>query len=478
MGLKYIDFIQRNSADLQKNIQVEAMEVSANVIRPILACLNKGVSLLLTFIFLVIVNPLLTFVLSAIFATVYFAIYFIVKKSLSRIGMHSLQDNEAKFRAIAEAFGVFKLAKLLHLEDVFIGNFSVASDRFCRNQTKRMAITEVPPFAVEMVAIGIIMGICLFMVGNGPNYAGGIATIGLFTFAAYRLLPRAQQFYTLFSILRSCWPHVIYLERELEYGSNSAVEDLKGEDEAVSLGGTKDSNLVEFQKVSYSYPNAKGITIDEVSFSIFKNTTVGFLGETGSGKTTIIDLMLGILHPDSGTILVHKRPLDSKSIKAWQKSIGYVPQDIYLTDSSIAENVAFGSTKDRIDLERVRKACALANIDKFIENELSAKYDTVIGERGVRISGGQRQRIGIARALYYDPELLVFDEATSALDNETEKSVMEAIENLAHKKTVVVVAHRLTTLEKCDMIFKIYAGRIIKSGGFSEVVEDGFRSCR
>jgi ABC-type multidrug transport system fused ATPase/permease subunit len=347
MSLDYVDFIQRNSADLQKNIQLEVMQVSENVIKPILACLNKGISLLLTFIFLVMVDPLLTFSLCGIFAAVYFCIYSFVKTALSRIGMHSLQDNEAKFRSVGEALGVFKLAKLLHLEDHFIARFSTASDRFCRNQSKRMTITELPPFAVETVAFSLIMGICLYMIGSKPNFAEGIAMVGLFTFAAYRFLPRIQQFYTFFSILRSCWPHVIYLQRELEYGAKPVLGGSRAIDEKPDLPQAQSANLVEFQKVSFSYPNTKGITVDKISFSILENTTVGFLGETGSGKTTLMDLILGILYADSGTILVHGQPLCAENMKAWQRSIGYVPQDIYLTDSSIAENVPLVCPKKR-----------------------------------------------------------------------------------------------------------------------------------
>jgi ATP-binding cassette subfamily C protein len=195
------------------------------------------------------------------------------------------------------------------------------------------------------------------------------------------------------------------------------------------------------------------------------------MGETGSGKTTIIDLILGIIFPDSGEILVHGKPMISDTITPWQRSIGYVPQEIYLTDNTIAENIAFGLKKNEIDMGRVRKAASLANIADFIEEGLSNRYETIVGERGVRLSGGQRQRIGIARALYYDPQLIVFDEATSALDYDTEKSVMEAIENLSREKSIIIVAHRLTTLQKCELIFKVERGRIIKFGTFDDIIQ-------
>jgi ABC-type multidrug transport system fused ATPase/permease subunit len=209
-----------------------------------------------------------------------------------------------------------------------------------------------------------------------------------------------------------------------------------------------------------------------MSFSILENTIVGFLGETGSGKTTTIDLILGILTPDSGSILIDGKAVDAESLDVWQRSIGYVPQDIYLIDNSITKNVAFGIPEEKIDLQQVHRACALANIADFIENDLADKYDTVVGERGVRLSGGQCQRIGIARALYNEPRLLVFDEATNALDSETEKSVMEAVEKISHEKSIILIAHRLTTLQKCDMVFKIDKGRIAKSGVSIDAIED------
>ena len=312
----------------------------------------------------------------------------------------------------------------------------------------------------------------LYIIASKPNFIEVIPILGLYVFASYRLMPGMQQIYTNFSVIRSRWSHVIYLQNELVSSvSHSASCFEETQSEPRQYNQSEPVPIIEFRNVTFSYPNTKKITVENLSFSIPDTITLGFMGETGSGKTTIIDMILGIISPDSGEILVHGMPMTSKNIEAWQQSIGYVPQDIYLTDNTIAENIAFGLTKNNIDMVKVRNAAALANIATFIEGDTVNQYDTIVGERGVRLSGGQRQRIGIARALYYNPQLLVFDEATSALDNETEKSVMAAIDNLSNEKSIIIIAHRLTTLQKCNRVIKIDRGKILKSGTFDEVVQ-------
>lgn len=468
----YVLFTQRNSADLQKNIQTEVTEVTASVLQPILNLLNKAISVLLTIILLLMIDPILVLLIGAIFGFVYFVVYSFTKKTLSRIGQGSLDDNEKKFKAINEALGVFKIAKLLHLEPFFIERFARASRRFTRNQSKRLAISQLPRFVVETIAFSFMIGVSLYIIASKSNFTEVIPVLGLYVFASYRLMPGIQQIYTNFSVIRSRWSHAIYLQHELEPIIAHHLSDLNESEAKSSQPSTsRPGPLIEFRNVTFSYPNTKTTTIENISFSIPAKTTLGFMGETGSGKTTIVDMILGIILPDKGEILVHDMPMTPNNIEMWQKAIGYVPQDIYLTDNTISENIAFGLTNDQIDMAKVRKAAALANIADFIEGDLINKYETIVGERGVRLSGGQRQRIGIARALYYDPQLLVFDEATSALDYETEKSVMEAIENLSNERSIIIVAHRITTLQKCDLIIKVEKGRIVKSGAYDEVAE-------
>src|SRR5690606_23585686 len=227
---------------------------------------------------------------------------------------------------------------------------------------------------------------------------------------------------------------------------------------------------LELKGIRYSYPNTDRPAVDGVSLEIPANAAVGFVGSTGSGKTTLIDVILGLLKPEKGEIVVDGIVIDESNLKAWQKSIRYVPQHMLLTDATVAENIAFGVPKDEIDMEAVRNAARIAQIDDFITSELPLGYDTVVGERGIRLSGGQRQRIGIARALYRDPDVLVFDEATSALDNVTERYVMQAMRTLLGKRTLVMVAHRLTTLADCDIIFMLKDGCLVTQGSYEELI--------
>ena len=471
-NLDYKTFTLRNSAELQKNIQTETIEVTSTVIKPFLNILNRVIPILLTIIFLLFIDPLPAILIGGIFGLIYCLIYVIGKRSLSRIGKRSIEEREAKFKLVNEAFGVFKIAKLLHLEPYFVSRFEEFSKKLADNQIKRITISQIPKYGVEAIAFSAMVGISLVIIVDKDDFAKAIPLIGLYAFAAYRLLPWMQQLYSSIALIRSGIPHLTYLHQELQseiipqqkiYSKPATMEkDAKIENSGI---------IISFQNVFFSYPNTKSPAIENISFEIQEYATVGFLGETGSGKTTTIDLILGLLSPDEGKILVYGEPLVNEKLEEWQKSIGYVPQEICLTDNSIAENIALGIQKEKIDMDQVRRVAALANIDTFIENDLKKSYNTLVGERGIRLSGGQRQRIGIARALYRNPNLLVFDEATSSLDNETEKSVMKAIENLSHKKSIIIIAHRLSTLEKCDWVYKLDNGEIIKSGPFEEVVK-------
>ncbi len=231
------------------------------------------------------------------------------------------------------------------------------------------------------------------------------------------------------------------------------------------------NQAIELENISYSYPGTERKAIDSLNMIIPAYSRIGIVGTTGAGKTTLIDILLGLLSSESGTLKVDGVVIDNNNLAGWQKTVGYVPQQIFLADESIAGNIAFGIPEKDIDMVAVEKAAKIANLHEFILEQLAHGYETTVGERGVRLSGGQRQRIGIARALYHEPDLIIMDEATSALDNITENAVMKSVENLSDRVTIILIAHRLTTVQSCDIIYLLEDGSIKASGSYNELLE-------
>ena len=291
-----------------------------------------------------------------------------------------------------------------------------------------------------------------------------IPVLSLFAFAGYRLMPAMQQFYSYSTMLRYARPAVDAMFDELLVHCKTDSSD--STKPAVSF-----NKSIELTNISYSYDDSKK-TIEDVNLSIGKNSLVGFVGSTGSGKTTLVDIILRLIDADSGSFLIDGIPVSDTNKKSLQKMIGYVPQSIFLSDNTIAKNIAFGCAEEEIHYEQLKKASSVANIHDFIESELPLGYDTIIGERGIRLSGGQRQRLGIARALYRNPELLVFDEATSALDNLTEKKVINSLQDIGNKMTIIMIAHRLSTVKLCDQIHVFKNGKIVSSGNYNYLIEN------
>jgi ABC-type multidrug transport system fused ATPase/permease subunit len=305
--------------------------------------------------------------------------------------------------------------------------------------------------------------ILLFLSKKG-SFNDVIPIISLYVFAGYRLMPALHQIYSSISQLTFIGPSLDKICNEFK--------DLK------KFKLIKNQELLSFNKkitlknIDYNYPNSSRRVLSDISLSILSKTTVGLVGTTGSGKTTVVDIILGLLEPQKGTLEVDEKVINKHNIRAWQRSIGYVPQHIYISDDTIATNIAFGVNPKDINQEAVEKASKIANLHEFVMNELPEKYHTSIGERGVRLSGGQRQRIGIARALYHEPKVLILDEATSALDNLTEKAVMDAIHNLGNNITIILIAHRLSTVKNCDTIFLLNKGQLVNKGTFDELIKD------
>ena len=275
-------------------------------------------------------------------------------------------------------------------------------------------------------------------------------------------MPAAQTIYSSFTQLTFSSPSIEKLYHE--------IKNLNPTNFNPDKGILPFSKVISLKNIYYNYPNSSRTALKNISLNISVKETIGLVGVTGSGKTTIVDIILGLLEAQKGTLEIDGQIITKQNIQSWQRSIGYVPQHIYLSDDTVAANIAFGQEPKNISLEEIQKASKIANLHDFIMEELPNQYQTLIGERGVRLSGGQRQRIGIARALYFNPQVLILDEATSSLDNLTEKSVMDAVNNLSNHKTIIMIAHRLSTVKKCDKIFLLEKGELKNEGTFDELI--------
>ncbi|PKP67594.1 MAG: ABC transporter ATP-binding protein, partial [Alphaproteobacteria bacterium HGW-Alphaproteobacteria-5] len=358
-----------------------------------------------------------------------------------------------------------KDVKLLGLEQTYLARYHTPSRRLGESASLGQVIGEMPRHLLEAIAFGgmILLALVLLARGSG-QLVDVLPTLGVFAFAGLRMIPAMQQIYLALTQMRYIGAMLDNVHRDtVETGARSprALPEVP----VLRLGERLD--LVE---VSYAYPQAGRGVLQGLSLTIPARTTAGIVGGTGAGKTTAVDLILGLLAPDSGEIRVDGVPLTPGNLRGWQRTLGYVPQQIFLLDDTVAANIAFGIPPESRDMAAVERAARLAELHGFVTEELPQGYETMVGERGVRLSGGQRQRIGIARALYHDPDVLILDEATSALDTLTERAVMEAVANVAHAKTVIMIAHRLSTVKGCDTIFLLDRGRLAAQGSYADLV--------
>ena len=452
----YSWFLNRNSADLGSTVLSEVSRVVGSGLKPFMALIASSMVAIAITILLIITDPKLALVVTISLGTAYGIVYKFIRSYLDRIGKESLISNELRFTAISESFGAAKEVKIGGLEETFIKRFSDSSKTFAKHSATSTVINQLPRFALEIVAFGGIMLIILYMMMQTGNFNKTLPIITLYAFAGYRLMPALQQIYASFTNLAFVGPALDALIEDLK--------NLKKPETNQDSGTLLFDKMIKLKNVHYNYPNTARTALKDVSLTIPVKTSVGIIGPTGSGKTTIVDIILGLLEPQKGSIEVDEQIITPKNTRAWQRLIGYVPQHIYLSDDTIAANIAFGLNSEDINQDVIEKVSKIANLHKFVINELPNKYQTTIGERGVRLSGGERQRIGIARALYHNPKLLILDEATSSLDNETEKLVMESVNSLSKGLTIISIAHRLNTVKKCDIIFELENGRIIHQG--------------
>jgi ATP-binding cassette, subfamily B, bacterial PglK len=346
--------------------------------------------------------------------------------------------------------------KVHRAEEHFLSRFAKHSAVLAQMYARLPVFANSARYLVEPLAFGGLVVAVLLLAARGRDFSDILPNLGVMALAGYRLLPSVQLLYgqlTQISSMRHAVDEVYdeFVAAETD-GSISAGTRSDGHIPATPF---RWSDAITVRDVSFRYPGASRPALDGLSLTIAKNTSLGVIGPTGSGKSTLVDLLLGLYQPTSGEILIDGRPLTPALVPSWQPSIGYVPQDIFLIDDTVARNIAFGLPENKINRARLREACAMAQLLDFIEAQLSDGFDTNVGERGIRLSGGQRQRIGFARALYHRPSLLILDEATSALDAATEAKLLEALRSLAGKLTMVVAAHRLSAVANCDQLLDL-----------------------
>ena len=461
----YLFFIERNSSDLGKNILSEIDRVVKGVVLQALQAISKAILTIVVFTFLIYINPFIAIISVLSIGGAYFIFYIISRSYLSTIGEKQSIALFHRYRTVDEAMMGIKDIKLKSLERNFIGRFRQPSIDNARFSAQGLVIAILPRYLLETVAFGGIISIILILLSNDVLISEIIPVLSLYAVAGYRLLPAVQNIYSAQSMIKYNRPALMIIINDLKEIETEEKNELSNEVDQM----IKFDKKITVNDIFFKYPKSKKNVIDGISLSILKNTSIGFAGSTGSGKTTLIDVILGLLDPKKGNIIVDDTIINNQNLLSWQNKISYVPQTIFLIDESISSNIAFGIKREEIDHDKVAKAAQLANLDRFVE-DLPEKYDTLVGENGVKLSGGQRQRIGIARALYNEPEVLVLDEATSALDGITENYVMEAIESLSSKLTLIIVAHRITTIENCDMIYFLEEGKIKDYGTYNELI--------
>lgn len=444
----YMFHLQRNSATLIQNATQEVNQFTFGAILPGMGLMTEGLVVIGLALLLLLVEPLGAIAVVVMLGGAVFIFHGITRRKVTAWGVARQFHDRLRLQHLQQGLGGAKDVKLLGREADFLGQYKTHSDHNALIGQRMQTLGQLPRLWIELLAISALAALVLIMIAQGKS-VGAIATmLGLFTAAAFRLMPSVNR--------------ILNFTQSIRYGlatTNTLCAELKLDASAPDLTcGTAAAQWEEIRlrNVSFTYPNAPAPALDNLSLTIQRGETIGFTGSSGSGKSTLVDVVLGLLTPNAGQILVGSEDIQA-NLRGWQNQVGYVPQSIYLTDDTLRRNIAFGLADDKIDDTAVVRAIRSAQLEEFVAT-LPKGHETIVGERGVRLSGGQRQRIGIARALYHDPAMLVLDEATSALDTATEQGVMEAITALHGTKTILIVAHRLSTVEHCDRLYRLENG--------------------
>lgn len=496
LTVPYTFYLRTNSASIINNIITETTLFTHGCMLPLLSGI-ANLTILFTLLLLLAQTDLrlLVLILAVLLPT--FLLFYRLKARFKQWGRETVQSNRESIRIINHSLGGLKETRVIGCEAYFQRQMNQQVQIWANAATLTNTFEKLPRIIVETcLVLFVIIFISVSQLLFEQNIQELTSILAVFAVASMRLIPAVSQLIQGISQMqhKSFGVNMLYqdlkeIEQQKESLSLESLLDLTGDDLAEFMNEKKQTisflKKVELKEVTYSYPGTSKPAIDRVSFSLNKGQSIALIGKSGAGKTTLVDVILGLLQPESGDIIVDGQSiydnfnsLDSSSwqnlisfsrLRAWQNLIGYIPQSIFLIDDTIERNIAFGVADRLIDRARVERAIKAAQLEELVE-QMPEGIKTVVGERGIRLSGGQRQRIGIARALYHEREILVLDEATSALDNETEKLISEAIRSLAGTKTLIIIAHRLSTVEHCDRVYLLENGRIVKSGSYQEVV--------
>ena len=467
----YPFFLGKNSSELSKNVLQEVSQVVDGIMNPLLRGVARGLAAIAIAGYLVWTDPVAAIWIVGILGAGFASVYVIIRARLITLGESRVESNRQRFKAVTEAFAAIKESRIMGLESRFAARYSRAARAYARVQVKTQVLTVLPRHLIEPLAIASIIVLVLVMVVRAGDITAALPVLSIYALGGMRMMPAVQIAFLGISKARNSMPSADLLHFDMFHDGYARTIALDFANPRASRDRLPFNDEFALRNVEFSYDSSKIPAIRTLSVAIKKNSIVGFVGPTGCGKTTIIDVILGLLEPQSGILAIDGAEITPDQIHAWQHNFGYVPQHIYLTDDTICRNIAFGLGDDEIDRTRVTEVAKIANIHNFVSNDLPEGYDTVVGDRGVRLSGGERQRIGIARALYRDPSILILDEATSSLDSVTERAVMDAIDNLMHQKTIIMIAHRLNTVRKCDVVNVMKDGQIVARGNYKDLLE-------
>lgn len=459
-----------HSSKLNNKIMNEASRLTSHVITPIFHINARAMVIFSIIIGITVVNPVIALSSFGIFSLIYFLIFKLIKKRLNANGIILTKEQESRIKLIHDGFGGIKDTLILGRQGNFIESFSNISNKVAIAGATNQALTQIPRYFLEFLAFtGLVLIVITFHLINSGSISDSIPTISLFAVAAFKILPSLQILFGSVSMIQGNISAVHSVMKDLQNNQNNY---LAGKPQKNNSNIFKRS--IQLKNITYTYPSKKIPAVDNISIEISKNSKVGIVGASGSGKSTLLDIILCLINPDAGKIFIDGMQLKPNEIQDFQSKIGFVPQTPFLADSSILSNIAFGLSRDEINMDLVMSALKLAKLEDFI-NSLPNGIDNLVGERGVQISGGQKQRISIARALYNDPSIIIFDEATSSLDGTTEANVMKEIDNLALERTIIIVAHRLSTVKSCKKIFFLSHGRLEDAGTYTELFDRNYK---